>query len=68
MEQTDRTSASRTMLLQPEDIVAMTAEEAIADLENLMRTLERETDGSAGRQRTAGEPREPAPARAASRS
>jgi len=30
---------SRSMILQPEDIVPLTAEEAIADIENAMRAL-----------------------------
>ena len=30
---------SRSMILQPEDVVLLTAEEAIADVENAMRAL-----------------------------
>ena len=42
MEDTDTTNArnrSRSMLLLPEDIVAMTADEAIADIEDAVRAL-----------------------------
>ncbi len=33
---------SRSMILQPEDVVALTAEEAAADIENAMRAFARE--------------------------
>ena len=32
----------RSMLLQPEDVVALTAEEAAADIDNAMRAVARE--------------------------
>ena len=42
MPRTETTTApnrSRSMILQPEDIVPLTAEEAIADIDNAMRAL-----------------------------
>ena len=42
MPRTDTTTTpnrSRSMILQPEDVVPLTAEEAIADIENAMRAL-----------------------------
>lgn len=52
MEQTDRTTTSnrsRSMILQPEDIVPLTAEEAIADIEDAVRALASEDPNDAGR-------------------
>ncbi len=45
MEPTNTTTVpnrSRSMILQPEDIVALTAEEAITDIQKAMRALARE--------------------------
>ena len=39
---TTRPNRSRAMLLQPEDIVPRTAEEAIADIENALRAIDAE--------------------------
>lgn len=42
MPQTKTTTApnrSRSMILQPEDVVPLTAEEAIADIENTVRAF-----------------------------
>ncbi len=50
METTNAPNRSRSMILQPEDIVALTADEAIADIEEAMRALARENRGDAGRQ------------------
>lgn len=50
MEPTYVPNRSRSMILQPKDIVALTAEEAIADIEEAMRALANETRGEAGRQ------------------
>ena len=53
MEPTNTTTVpnrSRSMILQPEDIVALTAEEAIADIEEAVRTLAREDRDDAGGQ------------------
>ena len=52
MEDTDTTNArnrSRSMLLQPEDIVAMTADEAIADIEDAVRAIAGEDRNDTGR-------------------
>ena len=52
MEHTNTTNArnrSRSMLLQPEDIVAMTADEAIADIEDAVRALAGENRNDTGR-------------------
>ena len=54
MPQTKTASApnrSRAMLLQPEDIVPRTAEEAIADIENAMRAIDAEERENAPPQR-----------------
>ena len=50
MEPTNVPNRSRSMILQPEDIVALTADEAIADIEETMRALAREDRDDAGRQ------------------
>ncbi len=53
MEPTNTTTVpnrSRSMILQPDDIVALTAEKAIAHIEEAMRALAREDPGDAGRQ------------------
>ena len=52
MEPTNTTTVpnrSRSMLLQPEDIVPLTAEEAIADIEDAMRALTGEDPDDAER-------------------
>jgi len=49
-QQPDRpaaTNRSRSMILQPEDIVPLTAEEAIADIENAVRAVANENGGYA---------------------
>ena len=49
-----RPNRSRAMLLQPEDIVPRTAEEAIADIENAMRAF-------ADKEREDAQPQKPRP-------
>lgn len=39
---------SRSMILQPEDVVALTAEEAAADIENAVRALAAEKRNGKG--------------------
>jgi len=54
MPRTDATTTpnrSRAMLLQPEDIVPRTAEEAIADIENALRAIDAEEGEKAEAQR-----------------
>ncbi len=46
---TTAANRSRSMILQPEDIVALTAEQAIADIEEAMRALAREARNDTGR-------------------
>ena len=52
---TTAANRSRSMILQPEDIVALTAEQAIADIEEAMRALAREARTTPDGGRPAGE-------------